>query len=164
MVVVLVGAQFITSWVMSGVRTGTPDAFLNLHMSFGLVLLPIAALLLLMRLVRPVTKLVTPAPAWMSAVATAMHYLLYILLILLPFSGWAYASTHHLPIKVFGLFMLPPLLEATSSIGRTFGGMHEGFASLIVVLVGIHIAAALYHHVWLKDGVLRRMLPGQGLQ
>ena len=30
---------------------------------------------------------------------------------------------------------------------------------LLLVVTAIHIAAALYHHFVLKDGVLRRMLP-----
>lgn len=157
--VVLIAIQYITSWVMTGVRTGTPDLFFNLHMSFGLLAFPLALLLFVMRLVRPVVKLETPAPKWTAKASTLMHYLLYTLLILLPFSGWAYATTHGIAVSVFGLFTPPSLFGATSSFANSFGELHGGFAGAIIFLAGIHFAAALYHHFWLKDPVLKRMLP-----
>jgi cytochrome b561 len=40
-------------------------------------------------------------------------------------------------------------------------GWHGKAAFVLVLLVGVHVAAALYHHLIRKDNVLRRMLPGK---
>ena len=158
-IVVLVSIQFLTSFVMSGLRrSSSPDFFLNLHMSFGVFIAPLALILLFMRLTHPTDK-IKSGPAWQGAAAQAMHYLLYVLLIIIPITGDAYASSMGAVVRVFGLFDLPGILPSGSLFGRTLGDVHSFFAWTIGILVLGHIAAALYHHFVLNDKVLVRMLP-----
>lgn len=158
-VVILVALQFVTSWLMPEIRrNASPEFFVNIHMSFGLLVLPIALLLLLMRFVHPVEK-VGVVSSWQSRSAIFMHYALYTLLLLLPLSGWTFASARGWDVSIFGLFTLPHLAFASSSIGLLFGEAHGLFASLIGILVVGHAGAALYHHFILKDSVLKRLLP-----
>lgn len=159
-VVVLVSIQFLSSSIMPSVRgNASPDYLVNIHMSFGIIVLPIAILLLFMRFFRPVAKLETPMPTLQEKAAVAMHYMLYILLILLPFSGWAFASSRGWTVSVFNSFDLPTFFEKGSSLGHSIGAMHSFFGTIIGFLILGHIAAALYHHFVLKDSVLRRMIP-----
>jgi cytochrome b561 len=43
-------------------------------------------------------------------------------------------------------------------VGEPFGDLHEICKPLLIILIGLHAAAALFHQLWLKDGTLRRML------
>ena len=158
-VVVLVAIQFVLAGIMGGARRGNPDFFLNLHMSFGVTILPFVFLLLFMRFFRPVDKPEMLNPRWQEKAAVVVHYLLYLLLILVPISGWAFASVNGLTINLFGVFTLPVLFIQGSSVGNTIGEMHSTLATLIGILIAGHIGAAFYHHFILKDSVLGRMLP-----
>jgi cytochrome b561 len=157
-VVVLVAIQFLSAWVMLNFRNASLETYVGVHMSFGVLVLPFAPLLLWMRFFRPVDKPEMHHPTWRERAAVVVHYLLYILLILLPLSGWAYASVLGWDVRLFGSIDLPPLF-AGSSFGMLFGSMHVQFAILIAVIIAGHIAAALYHHVVRKDGILLRMAP-----
>lgn len=158
-ILVLVSIQFLTSFVMSGLRrSSSPDFFMSVHMSFGVFIAPLALILLIMRLTQPVEK-IRGGPAWQIVASQIMHYLLYILLLVVPMSGYAYASSKGAVVRVFGLFDLPTILPSGSSLVRTLGEIHPFLAWTIGTLVLGHILAALYHHYVLKDKVLTRMLP-----
>ena len=162
-IVFLVAIQFLTSFIMSGVgKNIDPDMFLNLHMSFGVFVAPLALALLLMRFVRPVEAITTSTLKLQDRLAPAMDYVLYILLVIIPFSGEAFASSHGVNVRVFGLFDLPALFAEGSSLGSAIGEAHSFLAWTTGVLVLGHIAAAIYHHVVMKDQVLVRMLPSSG--
>ena len=45
--------------------------------------------------------------------------------------------------------------------GRTIAELHQWIGDSIVVLAALHALAALFHHLWLRDGTLLRMLPGR---
>ncbi|WP_244913887.1 cytochrome b/b6 domain-containing protein [Methylobacterium frigidaeris] len=47
-------------------------------------------------------------------------------------------------------------------VGEAILKIHQLAAFTLVVLVLLHVAAALHHHVVRRDGTLRRMLPGRG--
>ena len=59
----------------------------------------------------------------------------------------------------FGLFPIQFWTSKNSALDHTFGSYHNTVALLIIILAGLHAAAALIHHYILKDGVLERMLP-----
>jgi len=72
------------------------------------------------------------------------------------------ASARDWTITVFGLFQLPHLVAPRSALGRQAGDVHTFIAWMLLVLVGLHVLAALYHYFVRNDGVLQRMLPGTG--
>ena len=63
--------------------------------------------------------------------------------------------------SVFTWVTLPPLGGGSQELRHFVGELHEWGANLILALVGVHAAAALAHHYVLRDGILRRMLPGR---
>jgi cytochrome b561 len=69
------------------------------------------------------------------------------------------ASARDWRITVFGLFALPHLVAPRSPIGRQAGDVHTFLAWALLVLIGLHVAAALYHALVRHDTVLQRMLP-----
>lgn len=96
----------------------------------------------------------------LRSVARLTHGVLYLLLIAQPLMGWANASSRGWSLTLFGVIPLPPLSAQGSTLGHELGDLHGALAWGLLGLIGLHVAAALYHHFVLRDGVIRRMLPG----
>jgi len=90
-----------------------------------------------------------------------VHWLLYALLFVLPVLGWLNASWRGFPVIMFGL-ELPKLLATRAPGWGWTGDVHALLATYgLLTLVGLHVAATLYHYFIRRDGVLQRMLPGR---
>jgi cytochrome b561 len=161
LIVGLLVVQFLLAWTMPAIRRGTqPETLIGLHLSFGIAIMSIAFLRLLWRLAHSVPLIADGIPRWQSRIAEFTHAALYLLLFLVPVLGWANASARGWKITVFGLFDMPPIWPAGSAFGRgELGGIHVWSAYALIGLVGLHVVAVLYHHLWLRDRVLSRMLP-----
>ena len=132
--------------------------WLALHKSIGLTVLALFLLRLLWRLIdrRPPDE---PAPRWQQQAAHVTHAVLYLLIAAIPLSGWWFNSVRGKPLQWFKLFNLPALGQQDDNLAHFAHNLHEYlFWLLILVLVG-HVGAALQHHVFDRDNVLRRMLP-----
>lgn len=91
--------------------------------------------------------------------AGAMHVALYGLMVILPLLGFVAVFGRDRAID-FGLFTLAlPLKDQLGGLARGAKEVHETLGVAILVLAGVHAAAALFHHYVLRDGVLRQMLP-----
>jgi cytochrome b561 len=102
---------------------------------------------------------ISPAPpAWVRRSAQLMHAGLYLLMIGMPLLGWLALSADGKPISFFGL-QLPALVAASSQRAEWFEELHELGGTVGYFLIGFHAAAALFHHYWVRDDTLRRMLP-----
>ena len=128
------------------------------HKSLGLTVLFVTALRLAWRLFDRRPKAL-PDPAWQRAIAWLTHAALYVLLLLVPFSGWWYNSAAGFPLKWFGLFKLPPLGEFDRAIKHQANETHEFLFWLLAATIALHAAAALWHHYRMGDRTLARMLP-----
>jgi cytochrome b561 len=103
-----------------------------------------------------------PAPEptlkpWQRVVSALNHWALYALLVIMPLLGWLGVSMFP-ALDIFGLFNLPSIASKNEDLSKRILGLHETLAWVLIALVALHIAAALYHAVIRKDGVLRRML------
>ncbi len=101
---------------------------------------------------------VSPSPAWQKRAAGLMHVALYVLLIALPLSGWLALSAAGKPVPFFGLD-LPPLMGESKSVARAIKEVHEFGGTAGDAFIGLHAAAALFHHYVMHDNTLLRMLP-----
>jgi cytochrome b561 len=138
----------------------------QLHKSFGITVL----LLTLLRLAWRFTHKPPPLPirmkSWERLLARVSHMGFYVLMLAIPFSGWAMvsASPLGLPTIIFGLFEWPhigPLaaIENKAPVEHLLKEAHELLAFAMIGLLLLHIIAALKHHFFDKDDVLARMLP-----
>ena len=89
----------------------------------------------------------------------AGHALLYGLMLAMPLSGWAMSSASGKAVSVFGLFLLPDLVLPESGLRELFQDLHFYLAWTLIVVICGHVLAALTHHFYFKDNVLKRMLP-----
>ena len=102
---------------------------------------------------------ITPAPpALQRFAAAAMHLALYLFLIVMPVLGWLALSADGKPIPFFGLH-LPALIAPNEGLAGNFEEIHETIGTIGYYLVGLHTAAALFHHYFVRDDTLLRMLP-----
>lgn len=161
LVFALVFAQFVVAFAMPPPRRGVPPAALNsLHVSIGMTILAVIVVRWLWRLRHPVAP-AAGAFAWEQAAARVTHVLLYAIIVVVPFLGWANASARNWPIKLYGL-PLPQLVAVQSSIGRLAGRFHVLLAWALLALIALHVAVAVYHAIVRRDGMLQRMLPREG--
>jgi cytochrome b561 len=159
-IVALLIVQFIAAWTMPDIKRDTkPDTLINLHISVGVLILFVAVLRLTWRAGHPEPPPEDGLPPWQVQSARAVHWLLYALLFVLPVLGWLNASWRGFPVIMFGLELAKLLATRTSGWGWT-GDVHALLATYgLLTLVGLHVAAALYHYFIRRDGVLQRMLP-----
>lgn len=135
----------------------TNAAALQLHESLGFSVFILVLARLVWRLFdrRPVEP---PMPGWMSLASRASHALLYGLLFLVPATAILGAWFGGHPVIVYGLGAIGPW-TGTWDVGASLAEIHGTLGDAMIWLAGFHAAAALYHHFFLKDRVLRQMLP-----
>lgn len=147
----------------------------QLHKSVGLTILALSLVRLGWRLLNPPPPLPAHMPAWERFAAKATHWAFYALMLGLPLSGWLFVSagwslhedrslavaTHY-----FGLFQVPPLFglpqagdEVRAGVADFAFNAHALLAWTAIALAGLHVAAALKHHLFDKDNVLTHMIP-----
>jgi cytochrome b561 len=137
-------------------------ALYQLHKSFGISVLVLTVLRIVWRLSHAVPALPAGMPAWQRWGAHLSHFGLYALMLAIPLSGWAVVSSSSLgiPTLLFGTAELPNLPVATDrDTHEFFEGAHEILGNLMILLLIVHVAAALKHHFVDRDTVFRRMLP-----
>ena len=98
-------------------------------------------------------------PAWQVQAAFASHSALYVLLLAIPLSGWAFSSASGVQVVYLGLVPLPELLPKDRRAAAIFLLGHQTLNFTLLTLVCLHVAAALKHHFVDRDTVLTRMLP-----
>jgi cytochrome b561 len=149
---------------MHGLPNSDPNKFplYQLHKSFGISVLALTLVRIGWRLSHGVPPLPAGMAMWERWAARSSHFLFYVLTLAIPLSGWAAASSSStgVPTIWFGLFEVPHLPVGTAEeTHESFEETHELLGNLMIFLLLIHVAAALKHHFWDRDTVLRRMLP-----
>jgi cytochrome b561 len=150
-----------TQWVASMALQFT---LIQWHKSFGFLILALAALRLLWALAnrRPARPRDFSRAEWLAA--KLVQSSLYVLVLAVPLTGWALVSTSTLQIPsfAFNLFVIPHLPLARSEATEHFWReIHQWLAYGTAAVAAGHMLAALRHHFWLGDGILKRMLqPG----
>jgi len=162
LVVALIIAQFVIGYLMPHIGRNTqPNTIINLHFSFGVVILAVVIVRLLWRWTHPEPTPLDGIPGAMVWSARLVHYALYLMLIVIPVLGWMNASWRGFDVSVFGLFTLPRLMAARAPGFGWTGDVHVSLSWYFMLgFIAVHVAAALYHALVRRDGVLARMLPG----
>lgn len=111
------------------------------------------------RLTHRPPALPTGMSGWQQSAAHALHFLLYLLMVAVPLSGWLMSSAKGVPTVFLGVLPLPDLLSADKQLGSFLAGIHSLLTKALLVLVLAHVAAAIKHHIIDKDDVLLRMMP-----
>lgn len=157
----LIAAMLVVALLMGSlVLAETPNSdpaklgALKGHLIFG-------AVLTLLMVVRLVVKIRSTNPPHLAGknplqdkIAVSVQHLFYLLVILMGMSGMATAVMADLPAILFGGTGAPLPANFDNLLPRTVHGL---IAALLMVLVVLHIAGALYHQLILKDNIMARM-------
>lgn len=159
-VAALILALFALGW-LARLAPLSPDkiTLFYWHKSLGMLVLALVLIRLGWRVGNRPPPLPAGLAAWEPRVARATHVFLYLLILLLPLSGWLIDSAAGIPFRIFWAVPLPAIAPVSARLEHLFETLHLGASwALAVVLLG-HVGAALRHHFLLRDAVLRRMLP-----
>jgi cytochrome b561 len=163
LIALLILGMIVLGFVMtrSSIDPALQFSLFQWHKSFGML----ALLLSLIRLAHSLFQVQAEPVVGMSAAehlaARAMHHLLLLLAVIVPFAGWMIASVSTLEIPTFAsdLFVIPHLpVEKSDAAEAWWTTAHAVLAYLVLALVALHAGAALYHHYARRDAVLIRML------
>ena len=159
LIALLLAFQIALGWALEGNNSPELFARYQLHKSVGITIL-------LLSLARLAARLFTPrppasdGPAWTRALASTVHWLFYLVMILGPITGWLLVSTARVqvPTLLYGLVPWPHL-----PVGRSWHepaeSIHGAMAWLVIGLFALHVAGALRHQWLLGKPELQRMIP-----
>ncbi len=146
--------------IMVNIGPGTMQNVLYVtHESIGLPIVTLAVLRLIWRLADPPPPLPASIPPGQARLARINHQLLFLLLFLMPASGYLFVIAGGYPMNYFKLFDVPRLVDKNEGLSKLMETAHLSLQFAVYALVGAHVAAALHHHLVKRDGVLRRMWP-----
>lgn len=158
--------MFASAHIWEVLDRGTPwrKGLQSVHISVGILLAVLIIGRLLWRLFTVSTgrskQEPIAMPTAMKAASHLTHLVLYVLLISQIVLGFLFRWAQAEPFYFFGLFPIPDVFDFDSVMPRTFGMLHNNVAWALIIVAGVHALAALFHHYVLRDGTLRRMLPG----
>jgi cytochrome b561 len=162
----MLGLGFYTAEIVTDVYQ--QFGLVQIHKSWGFVVFCLVVIRVIWRLVNPSPDMPEHMPAHERALAHIGHYGLYVLMIVMPLSGWLMASAselqemYNIRNMVFGLFEMPdPIVPGDKALEEFFATVHFWSAIAMLVFLVAHIGAALKHHFIDKDTILRRMVKGE---
>ena len=94
-----------------------------------------------------------------GSIARANHWLLYVVLIIMPVTGYIGSKAGGFLVPWFWLFETPDWVGKNEDLNTIAENVHAVTAYVLLGLISLHVAAAFWHHIVRKDVVLRRMLP-----
>jgi cytochrome b561 len=146
--------------VMGDLPRGTlQNTAFTAHESLGLTVLGLTVLRLGWRLTHPVP----PPSSDLSSIemlgSAGVHWLLYLVLIVMPLMGYFSLAFSGIDLHYFGLLLVPEPVTQDKETGKFFLAVHASLQWAVYGLALIHVGAALHHHFVRRNDVLQRMLP-----
>ncbi|WP_213989580.1 cytochrome b561 [Sodalis sp. dw_96] len=131
-----------------------------LHYTAGVSVLILTLLRIMIRIAGKTPAIAPPPPRWQMILAHLVHGVLYLMFICLPLLGlltlyfggreWAFLG-----------YTMPVRDIPDADMQSRLRDIHELIANTGYFIIGLHTAAALFHHYILRDNTLIRMLPGK---
>ena len=139
------------------------------HKSFGIAVLFLAVVRVLWRLTHKPPQLPVGTPRFESVASHATHMLMYLLMVVIPVSGWVFVSVSPLNLEtlLFGVIPWPHIsflsaMADKEALSVQAGQLHMWLANTLLLLVILHVCAALFHQLVQRDGLLSRMWVSDG--
>jgi superoxide oxidase len=129
----------------------------SVHLISGQLILGLVVIRLLVRWQQGLPSAAGVGP-WAARAGWAVHALLYGVMLAQPITGILFMQAGGKPVGAFG-WHLPVLIAEDSHIHADLKELHQTIGSLFYGLLALHVCAALWHHVVLRNQTLHRMLP-----
>lgn len=157
--VLILGALAFGAVALKTVPNSAPEKLdlLRGHMAMGGLIFGLMLLRLVTRLVNDHLPAARTGNLLLDRLAPWVHWALYALVFGLLLSGVGISALAHLPDVVFGGVGTLPVNFDNLAPRQAHGLL----AKLLLLLIGLHVVAALYHQFVKRDGLLSRMAFGR---
>mgnify|MGYP005815544703 CR=1 FL=1 len=162
MIALTVVAMLAFGWWMNHIPA-RPDRFFyrSIHADIGYVLLVLLVIRLTWRLFNAPPALPTDMPHWLQIAARVFQWALDLVTLLVIMLGWAHSGAHTPDYSSwFGLFQVPQITAPDKAAARAYEDRHILAAYVLLALVVLHLAAAMWHERIKRDGIALRMVRG----
>ena len=156
----------ICGWLLGTFLDDLPKG--SIHSAGLVVHMTLGQFVVVFLIVRLIWRMANPPPppeptrfGWLQqAIAAFTHYVLYALLVAVPFMGILVQLKRGHALPLFGIWDLNSPWPVDRAMAKSLLTVHEYLADALLLLAGVHAAAALMHHYLFEDRTLLRMLPG----
>ncbi|CAG2141895.1 cytochrome b [Cupriavidus plantarum] len=154
-------AAFGLGLYMTSIHGFTPTKLklFSWHKWLGVTIFALAVLRVLWRATHAAPPVAANTPAWQARAAAGAHHLLYLLILVVPVTGYLYSCAAGVPVVYLGLWKLPMLVEPSETTAALLKVTHIWLNYTMAAIVVVHALAAVKHQVIDRDGTLARMLP-----
>lgn len=147
--------------VQQGLSRPFQNALFLFHKNTGVIVALLVVARILYRWRNPPPPLPQSVPDWQRAASTWTHRLLYLLIVLMPVTGYIRVRAGGFPIEMLDSMGLGTLVPRSEALANAAKSLHYAGAWALAILVALHVAAALQHALIKRDGVFRRMWPAR---
>ncbi len=148
------------NFLLAKISQSGPDIagipMIDFHMSFGILILVLLILRFVVRMVARRPEWADSGNVYFNKIGEWTHWGLYLLVFAMTITGIMLASDTGY------------LADLSTTVGSTLeqfhfglGRLHGAVWTLLLALIGLHVAAALYHQFYIKDNLLKRMWFGK---
>ena len=160
----VVGVMIITmicaGYYMTNLEQGPEKIFMyKSHKATGFILLVLVCMRIIWNIFNKQVASVKGMPHWQVAASRLNFKVLYLLSIIMPFSGIMMTLYSGRNLDIFNIWTIKAF-EGNAGIAELANEMHKGFVVLFIISISIHFFSALYHHFIIRDKTLIRMIKG----
>lgn len=160
MAVLVIAMLFIGIGMVASV-SDRHEWLIHLHKPLGIAILVLVIVRLVVRFTHRHPPLPADIPAIQALAARFSHVALYALMLAMPLVGWAMVSASGEPVMLSESLQLPSIVAANPVAFAWLRSAHTWLALLLFATILLHLAAALYHGLIRRDGVLESMAKGE---
>lgn len=154
---ILIMGTIVLGWYMTSISDDPgSDWYFNLHKSIGIIIALLVLVRLAWRFGHTPAALPDSVPKWQKKTSRAVHWMLYICIVLMPILGLTGALFSRSGVVFFGL-TVPRILGPDRALTELFLSAHVVVSWILVALICIHVLAGLKHLLINRDGVFQRM-------
>jgi cytochrome b561 len=147
--------------VQEGLARPTQDALFVFHKNAGVIIFLLVVARIVYRIANPAPPLPASVPRWQKGASHAVHGLLYVLLLVMAISGYIRVNAGGFPLEGLDALGAPRFVPRSDELAETAKSIHAVVKFPLIVLIQLHILAALYHAIVRRDGVFSRMWFGR---
>ncbi|MFG1172896.1 cytochrome b [Erwiniaceae bacterium CAU 1747] len=130
------------------------------HYTLGVSVMVLMVIRIFVKIGHDDPEIVPVPPRWQTIASKSVHGILYLMFISLPLLGALSLYFGNVEWSFLGIAM--PVSGAKNGVVQhDLKEIHEFIANTGYYLVGLHAAAALFHHYFMRDNTLIRMMPGK---
>lgn len=148
--------MFIVAYIMINIpKSEFRFSLYDLHKATGILLFTLVGLRLAWRFFNVQPEL-TNIPTWQKIAAKGNIALLYLIMIIMPVSGFLTSTLGGHDISFYGIFTFAPL-DHNAEYSEFFAEAHEYLSYLFIAAFSVHVLGSLYHHYFLRDGIFKKI-------